>query len=411
MSTYTLFSFALFGINVPALTYGYFTIVLLSLSLFAISHYRNLGAMVAVALLTVALYLTLISSLFNFTMPLDFKSGPGIDVKDPRFLGTIAAVPLLHVLVTWMRSDYHLTTRDYFVLATQLVILAFAIHLRLSVVWTMLTLPLIWGALIIATIWRGRGARLRLSQWRYPRSILVIATVLAVPCVAQIGINYSYHPFYAAEGDLGHHTFWDGVLQSLEYNPEWTTKHGAVANGATGDELPLSVVLIAIAKLPVDQRLQYLNHDGAPTRIAYEKFSRTAFIDLLAQDPAFVLHTFFVTKPSRIFHTEAMLYQSLFSASNGWHLLLSVATLAVLAWMVAGDAEAVKLLCGVASAAIICALMACLPNWLSIVNELVMFDSLAWGLLFICLATVILAVAVRRLMLRAWLYRFRRSTA
>ena len=102
MGTYTRLAFSVFGINLPALTYGYFAIVLISLVMFAASHHGHRGALVAAGLLTVALYLVVCSSLFNFTIPGRAVASPGIDLKDPRFLSTLAALPLLHIIVTWI---------------------------------------------------------------------------------------------------------------------------------------------------------------------------------------------------------------------------------------------------------------------------------------------------------------------
>jgi hypothetical protein len=397
MSSYTLFAFAIIGINVPALTYAYFVILLVSLGLFTFSHGRSSGAMVAGGLLAVALYLAFSSALCSFTMPAEFGSQPGIDIKDPRFLGTIAALPMLHVIVTWMRMDYRLVLRDYVVLAGQMAILAFALHLRWPVVWTLLALPFLWSVCVAATIYRSRGSILCFGHWRSPRSLFVLVMVCAIPCALQIVVDYSQHPFYAAEGDLGRHTFWDGVLQSLEYNPEWKAKYAASVNGATGDELSIAAVGMAIAQLPPDQRDRYLNGDGNPTRLAFEKFSQSTFLGILLRDPTFVLHTFFVTKPLLLLSTEKIMYRSLFGTLKGWHLLIPIIALVALAWVAARDAGCLKLLCRIATATSLCALLACLPNWLVTVNELVMFDNFTWGLLLICLAPVILAATLGRL--------------
>ena len=109
LGTYTYLAFRLFGVNIPALTYLYFVIVTISLVLYGIGHWRSVGAMAAVVAVTLALYVVVCADIVNFLGSSKFFSNaPGIDVKDPRFLGTIAAIPLLHVIVMWTRPRYRL---------------------------------------------------------------------------------------------------------------------------------------------------------------------------------------------------------------------------------------------------------------------------------------------------------------
>jgi len=401
MSTYTVLAFLIFGINIRGLTFTYFILVVCTLVLFAVRHGRNPAAMVAAALMTIALYFSVCSSMFNFTMPAEFGFLPGIDIKDPRFLGTIAAIPLLHIIVTWLQPDHQMTIAGYVVLALQTAIIAFATHLRFAVVWTISIPLLLWTLSTTATIWRGRGSKLRLGDWRSPRSFLVLVTTCAVVGAANLAASYSYHPFYALERDVPCHTFWDGVLQSLEYNPDWQTKYSASMNGAASDQIPLTAARLAIAKLPADQQRQYLQLDGNPTRVAYETFSKAAFLEILSRDPGFVLKTFLVIKPLLILRSEATMYRSLFAGLGGWHALVASLALVILGWLTARHVHSVRLLCELAGAACFCALAAWLPNWLVLANELVMFDNFVWGLFLICLAPFILAVHLQRLTERA----------
>ena len=393
IGTFTRLAFAVFGPNLPALTYGYFAIALISLVLFAASHYSHPGAMVAAGLLTVALYLVVCSSLLNFAVPGGVVAIPGVDLKDPRFLGTLAALPLLHIIVTWIRPPYRLAVRDYLVLGAQVVILTFASHIRFSVMWSFLVLPLLW-LFFGKSRQRTRDAA-RPSQWCLSRSRVVLITVCLTPCIAQAAVSWSYHPFYEADGDLGRHTFWDGVLQSLEYNPAWTAKYGAEVNWATGDELPLTAARLAIARLPAGQQQPYLTADGNPTRIAYEEASKTLFLDILWHDPGFVLGTFLSIKPLRVLRSELIMYRSLFVGLSGWHLVLPLVTLALLGWLAAR--EMVGFLAAISTAAVLCALLALLPNWLVLVNEFVMFDNFTWGLFFICSLPIVAVAALGRL--------------
>jgi hypothetical protein len=277
------------------------------------------------------------------------------------------------------------------------MILAFALHLRASVAWTLFALPLLWCLIRLAMMWKGRGLLWGLSQWRSPRSLLVLATVFATVSGAHMAIDRSLHPYYAAEGDLVHHMFWDGVVLSLSDNPAWTHKYGALTDHATGDDLPVAIVRLAIEKLPADQRLQYLNSDGHPSQVASERILRNTFIDILSNDPGFVFQTFFSIKPEILIWSENILYRALLAMLDGWRLFVPVMALGVLAWLAARDANSFELLCAVAGAAFLCSVVACLPNWMVTVNKFVMIDNFTWGLLFVCFMPIILAARFHRL--------------
>ena len=96
--------------------------------------------MAAVVAVTLALYVVVCADFVNFLGSSKLFGGPGIDLKDPRFLGTIAAIPLLHVTVMWARPRYRLGPLDYAVVAMQAAIFAFALQIRSPVIWAALAL-------------------------------------------------------------------------------------------------------------------------------------------------------------------------------------------------------------------------------------------------------------------------------
>ena len=144
LGSYDYLAFRAFGVNVPALTYLYFVIVTASLVLYGIGHWRSIGAMAAVVAVTLALYAVVCADFVNFLGSSAFFSGAGIDLKDPRFLGTLAAIPLLHVIVMWTRPDYRLGPLDYIVVAMQAAIFAFALQIRSPVIWAVLAVSAFW---------------------------------------------------------------------------------------------------------------------------------------------------------------------------------------------------------------------------------------------------------------------------
>jgi hypothetical protein len=392
LGTYDELAFRAFGVNIPTLTYLYFVIVTASLVLYGIGHWRSVGAMAAVVAVTLALYAVVCADFVNFLGSSAFYRGAGIDAKDPRFLGTIAAIPLLHVIVMWTRPRYRLGPLDYIVVAVQAAIFAFALQIRSPVIWAVLALVAFWliaGALALR---RGRWLR-SLWDWRQSRAAPVPIAILAVLLSAQLLAAITLHPLYRAQGDVPRHMFWQGLLSSLQLEPDWDKKYGASVNGASDDAMPAQVARIAIMKLPPEERQQYLKPDGATMRTALEKFSRLAFFDILRNDPKFVAHTFFIDKPERAWHSERQFFGGLFSGLPIWNALIPAAAVLFLVVLVAWNMDALATLLPTAAVIPFFIIVAWLPNWLVILNPMVMIDNFVWIVVFLVLSAVIAAAA------------------
>ncbi len=391
LGSYHYLAFRAFGVNVAALTYLYFVIVTASLVLFCIGHWRSVGAMAAVVAVTLALYVVVCADIVNFVGSSKlFSSAPGIDLKDPRFLGTIAAFPLLHVIVMWTRPRYRLGPPDYVVVALQAAIFAFALQIRSPVVWAVLALSAFWliaGALALR---RGRSLR-SLCDWRQSRSALMPITVLAVLFSAQLLAAVTLHPLYRVLGDVPRHMFWQGLLTSLQLNPEWGVKYLPSVDNYTGDMMPEEVARVAIMKLPPEERQQYLRGDGWPRRTALEKFTRLAFFDFLRSDPKFVAHTFFIDKPEWAWQAEQQFFGGLFTGLPVWNALIPAAAVLFLVVLVACNADAPRTLLPTVGVILLFIVVSLLPNWLVLPTALVMIDNFVWVVVFLVLLLVIVA--------------------
>ena len=395
LATYNYLAFRVFGVNIPALTYLYFVIVAASLVLYGIGHGRNVGAMVAVVAVTLALYAVVCADFVNFLGSSAFYRGSGIDLKDPRFLGTLAAIPVLHLIVMWTRPRYRLGPLDYVVVALQVAIFAFALQIRSPVVWAVLALSAFWLIAGVLALRRGRSLR-SLCDWRQSRSAPMPIAVLAVLLSAQLLAAVTLHPLYRVQGDVPRHMFWQGLLSSLQLEPDWDKKYGASVNGATDDAVPAQVARIAILKLPPEERQQYLNRDGATKRTALERFSRIAFFDILWKDPKFVAHTFFIDKPARAWLSERQFFGGLFSGLPIWNALIPAAAILFLVFLAAWPGDALATLLPTAGVIPFFVVVAWLPNWLVILNPMVMIDNFVWIVVFLVLSVVIAAAAAIR---------------
>jgi len=127
--------------------------------------------MAAVVAMTLALHVLVCADFVNFLGSSKLFGGPGLDLKDPRFLGTLAAVPVLHMIVMWTRPRYRLGPLDYVVVALQAAIFAFALQIRSPVIWAVLALSAFWLTAGVLALRRGRSLR-SLGDWRQSRSAL-----------------------------------------------------------------------------------------------------------------------------------------------------------------------------------------------------------------------------------------------
>src|SRR5262249_47998311 len=159
----------------------------------------------------------------------------GSDIKDPRFFGTIAAVPILHLLSVWLRPTARLHWWDYAALAMQAIIVALVIHVRAATAWSLVALVVCW---IFLLGWHRRGLRRSLSvalNWRWPRSLYGLAMYLLAVTAFQYGTVLSLHSVYQRDHAYAHHNLSHGLLYSLQFHPEWESRYLASVNGQWDD--------------------------------------------------------------------------------------------------------------------------------------------------------------------------------
>jgi hypothetical protein len=235
-----------------------------------------------------------------------------------------------------------------------------------------------------------------MCDWRRSRSALMPITVLAVLLSAQLLAAVTLHPLYRAQGDVPRHMFWQGLLSSLQLNPEWSVKYLPSMDNYTNDMMPEEIARVAIMKLPPDERQQYLRGDGWPRRTALEKFTRLAFIDFLRNDPEFVAHTFFIDKPAYAWEAEQQFFGGLFTGLPVWNALVPAAAVLFLVVLLACNAEASGTLLPTVGVILLFIVVSWLPNWLVLPTALVMIDNFVWIVVFLVLLLVIAATTAIR---------------
>ncbi len=384
IAPFTTLAFWLFGSKISALYYTYFVLLCATIFLCVLGHWRSPAAMACLALMVLSLYLLVTSDLVNFTRELAPHRGEaGSDVKDPRFFGTIAAFPALHLLLTWLRRDHQLAPFDVIVLFGQAVVLAFVIQIRWPVLWLLFALYAYW---IVRLASFPKLSLRELCHWRQAQSLPVAAVYALVISGGVVLVNITAHPIYRLDGDLLHHPLWQNAIESLEANPDWDLRYLSTVNGIRSDEMPREIARQEIAKLPPDQRSQYLTRGGWPSPAAASYFARARFFQILWTDPLFVLHTFLVDQPKMILSMLSQFYLDLVRSVSLLQGFGVFATVGMIVWIGAADPQAPVLLRPLVGVAGGFSLIALLPSFIAALpHQLTMIDHFLWFLLFLCL--------------------------
>ena len=373
IATFTSFAFRLFGLKVSSLYYTYFSLLGVAIFFFLLGHYRSPGALTCLALMMLAIYLLVISNLMNQTIVT-------ISIKDPRFFGTIAAIAALHLLLVWNREDYPLRIVDYVAVAGQALMFAFALHIRWPSSWLVLSLC---GSWIMLCLWQIRGIlrkRGKLNRCQRIRYFLFGAIFFLIIGAGVIATNMTAHPLYRIDGDVLRHPFWHHMIGSLEANPEWWTKYFPTVNGVSGDSMPAEIAKQEIAKLPPDQRPQYLMRIGYPSPQAIAFFARKRFFQILRADPWFVIRTFAIENPKVMIAQIPGFYGGFAQVVTPAQLAGPILSLVLLLWVVATKREALLVLTSITPIAVILAVIALAPLIIATAHPLIMVDHFLWSL-------------------------------
>jgi hypothetical protein len=397
LATYASIAFYLFGLKVSAFYYAYFVLLGITIALFFLSHRDNAAAMACLALMMLAIYFLVISDLINFTREIPRYSGtPGGDIKDPRFFGTIAAIPALHLLVTWTRQNYYLSRVDYVALIGQSLVFTFVLHIRWPVIWLLAALLGFWLVLLASHPQSLKPKLHELRQWRAARSLGPVGVFILITIGGIVTTNIAAHPIYRIDGDVLHHPLWHHMMSSLQWNPEWSVKYLSTVNGVFGDAMPAEIAKQEIAKLPPDLQPQYVSRIGWPKNEAIAGFARQRFFEIFQSDPWFVFHTFLIDNPRRIILAAVSFYIELIQALSSANIIIAIGALIIIAWVAASDPETSALFPMLIRGGFAFSLLALLPNTIATTDQFVLIDHFIWSLFFLCLLACFVSLHVAR---------------
>jgi len=300
-------AFSLFGLHVRAFYYLFFLIY--GLTLFcALLERRNdrLGQIILIG--TAALVYA--SCYYSDFLLLPEPSGSG-NMLNPRFMPVLALIPGVHLLLilvdkaqlNWWRIAYaRLNWWPIAIVTFQSMVILFAIHIRASAVWWLLTfiLAAVWLFVLALREARRKGKAGRLTPYRavaaqWPAVLPVLVIALGVKAVA-----WTLHPVYREGGWLQHHAMWHSIYYSLQFHPKYPEKYAAYHDGQGGDAMPIAAAMRYLKDHPEEDKPDIYLAGKSLKYSAMERLDRLAFFEFARRDPWFTFETFFIIKAKLI---------------------------------------------------------------------------------------------------------------
>jgi hypothetical protein len=306
---YARLSFRLFGYRIQSLFVLYFLILGISVLAFLWAFRMQPGFMLLAATASTAQVLLFASILFD-------RSNLGT-IADPRFLSVLAIIPGMH-LACLIISKSRPTPINIGLAVLQSVILIFAFWIRSTAIWVLAALSLL---AIAVALWKILQRRF---NWRALWCWGILLGVWALQ--ASLG-SIALHPVYRHKGEISHHVVWRSLFYQLQFHPRWEAKYASQYDHAVYDELPeVAAKKYLLRHPPKDPQRVYLTEDHQYLQVAAsETYSRKAFFEFFSNDPAFVLETYLIHSPAKIFELLAALTRSLPQGmENVWRLDSSI---------------------------------------------------------------------------------------
>jgi len=292
---YTRLSFRLFGYRIQSLYILYFVILAISVSSFLWAFRAQPGFLLLAATACAAQVLLFASSLFDW-------SNLGT-IADPRFLSVLAIIPGMH-LACLIISKSRPTPINISSAVVQSIILIFAFWIRSTAIWVLTALSLL---AIAVALWEILQRRFR---WRVLWCWGILVGVWALQAFLSA---VALHPVYKDKGEIAHHVVWHSLFYQLQFHPHWEEKYASQYDHAIYDELPqVAARKYLLRNPPPDPQRVYLTEDHQYLQVvAAETYIRKAFFEFFSNDPAFVLETYLIYTPAKIFRLLGALIRSL----------------------------------------------------------------------------------------------------
>jgi hypothetical protein len=317
---YTKLAFHVYGYKVQSLYYIYFSVLGISIAAYLYQFRLRNSLLPLLGITCAALVFVFESNLFDAIDPKSVTEPSSISLADPRFLSGLAIIPGLH-LACIMLGCLRPSRVNIAIAVVQSVILVFALLIRASTVWIVLSIVVLATLLGLSDLCRHRFGFTRF--WSV--GLLLVVWAIHVTYVA-----LTLHPVYRSKGEISHHVFWHAVFYQLQFHPQWDEKYSAQFDNAHYDELPLAAAKkYLLRNPPTNPEIVYVTPDRKYLNVAAaETYVRKAFVEFLYHDPRFVFESMFIYNP-------ISMYTVLTTYLSSWNRISSVAYLTLLAYLLA----------------------------------------------------------------------------
>src|SRR5262249_14362495 len=186
----------------------------------------------------------------------------------------------------------------------QSIILIFAFWIRSTAIWVLAALSLL---AISVALWEILQRRF---NWR---ALWCWGILLSVWAQQAFLVSIALHPVYRDKGEISHHIVWHSLFYQLQFHPRWQEKYASQYDHAVYDDLPqVAAKKYLLRNLPPNPQRVYLTDDHQYLQVAAsETYTRKAFFEFFSNDPAFVLETYLIYSPTKIFQLLGALTRSL----------------------------------------------------------------------------------------------------
>jgi hypothetical protein len=290
-------AFRLFGYGAYSTHYLYIIMFAMSLLLFGFSYWSNRAAIATLVAAAVAFFITCNSGIISHYVP---------SLASNRFLSTLGIIPLLHLL--WALVDKQPHARDVAILVVQASLLSIAISLRSSGSWMLFA---ILGASVAMFISRfvpfarrqaGLEGRRKLSA--SVLQPLLVCGIVIVPFVTVAGIRHlQLHSVYSNGDALPHHFRWHSAWLGLTLNPKWKERKPV----KEAPDVISDGVGFVIAGKYWEANYPGVSFTSTITGLSkaglYDRILRDEFLRFFAENPGFILKTYFWYKPINLIQT------------------------------------------------------------------------------------------------------------
>ena len=355
-------SFDLFGTRLESLYLTFFLLLAIATCTMSIQFFRQHFALLCILLFYYVLVFFL-PYLDSFEVYL---------VTDARFLSMLAILPVFHIafLIAYRIS----ASRQAVVLAIpQAILIATVTGYRATAYWTVIFLAAYCLAISFRPLLRKDYRALVTALVRCWPAALVFSCLAIALVVTTAETDKRLHQ----TGGMRGHAFWQPMYYNLQFHPDWGKKYSAKHGGTTGDETTTVAVKSYLERHPeavTSQDYRRGSKEAGLTQVAYEKFTRAAFLEFARNDLRYMAELKYYNAVT-LLHIVTDFLRRIVMAIHWQLLVLGACVAVVLCCQVNRNKENSRGFLSCAGILIGCCVTAAFPTWATVTTSYAAVDT------------------------------------